>query len=77
MNNSVTYNFDGKVAFVTGAASGISYCLVTLLGVENGKNIKQTIEVYYNDEYIRKNNQWLIVKRKSTFAWIGRQEQGQ
>lgn len=50
-------------------ASGISYCLVVLIGKQNGKGIKTTMGVYYNDDYIKENNHWLIAKRKSNFTW--------
>ena len=55
-------------------ASGISYCAVTLIGVENGKKMKTSFGIYYNDEYVRQNNHWLIAKRTSTFAWQDKQE---
>ncbi|WP_243350229.1 nuclear transport factor 2 family protein [Parabacteroides sp. FAFU027] len=55
-------------------ASGISYCLVTLIGSENGKKVKTTNGVYYNDEYLKQNGKWLIANRKSTFAWQDKQE---
>jgi hypothetical protein len=50
-------------------ASGISYCLVTLIGMENGVKIKTTMGVYYNDDYVKKDNAWLIQKRVSNFVW--------
>jgi hypothetical protein len=50
-------------------ASGISYCLVTLIGMENGVKIKTTMGVYYNDNYVKKDNAWLIQKRVSNFVW--------
>jgi hypothetical protein len=55
-------------------ASGISYCLVTLIGLENGKKMKTTSGVYYHDEYIKQNDHWLIAKRTSTFAWQEKNE---
>jgi hypothetical protein len=54
-------------------ASGISYCLVTLIGVENGKQMKTTSGVYYHDEYVKQNGHWLIATRTSTFAWQEKQ----
>jgi hypothetical protein len=54
-------------------ATGISYCAVTLIGVENGKKIKTSIGVYYHDEFVRRNGQWLIANRKATFAWQDKQ----
>ncbi len=55
-------------------AHGISYCLVTLIGNENGKKMKTTLGVYYNDDFVKKDNQWLISKRVSTFAWQDKTE---
>jgi len=37
-------------------ATGVSYSLVVLIEVENGKRIKNTSGVYYNDEYVRRGN---------------------
>ena len=58
-------------------ALGTSYCLVTLIGVENGKKVKTSIGVYYEDEYVRQNNHWLIAKRKSVFDWQEKRELSQ
>ena len=58
-------------------ASGISYCLVVLIGTENGKKIKTTMGVHYNDEYVKQGNRWYITKRKSFFDWRDKQELGQ
>lgn len=65
------YHINGQhaVTIEGDKTSGVLYCLVTLIGVDNGKKIKTTIGVYYHDEYVRENNRWLIAKRKSTFAW--------
>jgi hypothetical protein len=49
-------------------ASGISYCLVTLIGPENGKRMKTSMLVIYNDSYVRQDGRWLIADRKSTFV---------
>jgi hypothetical protein len=57
-------------------ASGVSYCMVTLIGTENGKKMKTAIGVYYNDEYVRENNRWLIAKRVSNFHWEDKRELG-
>lgn len=54
-------------------ASGISYCTVTLIGTENGKKMKQTMGVYYQDEFVRENGHWLIAKRTSNFTWQEKQ----
>jgi hypothetical protein len=45
-----------------------------LIGVENGKRVKNTSGVYYNDEYVRRGNTWLISKRVSHFTWRQREE---
>ena len=50
-------------------ATGISYCLVTLIGTENGKKMKTTMGVYYNDEFVKEKGHWLISKRTSNFVW--------
>ncbi len=55
-------------------AAGVSYCLVVLIGIENGKTIRHTASVYYHDEYVRRGNAWLIAKRVTTFAWRDRAE---
>ncbi len=49
-------------------ASGTSYCLVTLIGPENGKRMKTSILVYYNDKYVRTGGKWLIAQRTSNFV---------
>jgi hypothetical protein len=43
--------------------------MVTLIGIENGKKMKTSIGVYYQDEYVREDNRWFIAKRKSVFDW--------
>lgn len=55
-------------------AKGVSYCLVVLIGKENGKTYKNTSGVIYNDEYVRQGEKWLIAKRVSNFAWQQREE---
>jgi hypothetical protein len=49
-------------------ASGISYCMVTLIGPENGKRVKTSMLVTYNDSYVKQGGRWLIADRKSTFV---------
>ena len=70
-NFETVYHINGQqtVTIKGDTASGISYCLVTLIGMENGKKMKITNGVYYNDEYVKQKDKWLISKRKSTFAW--------
>jgi hypothetical protein len=67
----IVYHFNGQqVVIIDGDnATGKCYCLITLLGNENGKKIKTTIGAAYEDEYIRENNKWLVAKRVGTFEW--------
>ncbi len=67
INGQQTLTLDGD------KASGISYCAVTLIGTENGKRLKTSIGVYYDDDYVKQNGHWLIAKRKATFAWQDKQ----
>ena len=75
-NFETVYHINGQqtVDLRGDTATGISYCLVVLIGVENGKRIKNTSGVYYNDEYVRRGNAWLISKRVSHFTWRQREE---
>jgi ketosteroid isomerase-like protein len=75
-NFQTVYHINGQhtVELQGDRATGIYYCLVVLIGVENGKTIKNTSGVYYNDEYVRRGGKWLIAKRVSHFAWRDRQE---
>lgn len=50
-------------------ASGISYCLVVLIGEQEGRKTKTTLGVSYEDEYVKQNGKWLIDNRKSYFNW--------
>ena len=77
-NFDTVYHFNGQhsVTINGDKASGISYCMVTLIGTENGKKMKTSIGVYYQDEYVREDNRWLIAKRKSVFDWEEKQEVG-
>ena len=78
-NFETVYHFNGQqtVTLDGDRASGVSYCMVTLIGVEGGKKMKTSIGVYYRDEYVRENNRWLIAKRTSVFDWEDRRELGQ
>ncbi len=75
-NFETVYHFNGQqtVKINGDKATGTSYCLVTLIGTENGKKMKTTIGVFYQDEYVRENNRWLIAKRTSVFDWREKQE---
>lgn len=50
-------------------ATGTAYCLVTLIGIENGKKMKTTIGAVYQDDFVREENRWLIHKRIGNFDW--------
>lgn len=78
-NFETVYHFNGQqtVTIKGDKASGVSYCMVTLIGVESSKKMKISIGVYYHDEYVRENNRWLIAKRRSVFDWEERRELAQ
>ena len=73
------YHFNGQHAITINGnkSTGIAYCLTVLVGEENGKKMKTTYGIRYQDEYVYETNQWLIAKRKSTFAWQDKEELGQ
>ena len=66
INGQQTISIDGDKAY------GISYCAVTLIGNENGKQVRTSIGVIYTDEFVRRNGRWLIGKRVSNFTWRDR-----
>ena len=70
------YHLNGQqIVTVNGNnATGISYCLVTLIGDENGKKMKTIFGIHYEDSYLKIKNKWLIDKRKSIFDWQEKQE---
>ena len=70
------YHINGQqtVELAGDKATGTSYCLVVLIGKENGKTIRNTSGVIYSDEYVRRGKTWLIAKRVSNFAWRDREE---
>ncbi len=65
------YHLNGQQTVTLNAdtARGTCYCLITLIGMENGKKIKTTIGACYQDEYVREDNRWLVAKRVGTFEW--------
>jgi hypothetical protein len=65
------YHFNGQqVVTIDGDnASGTCYCLATLIGSENGKKMKTTIGVIYQDDYVREGSRWLIDQRIGNFEW--------
>ncbi|WP_109078283.1 nuclear transport factor 2 family protein [Aggregatibacter kilianii] len=50
-------------------AAGVSYCDVTLIKTENGKDIAERRGVRYDDVYVKQNGRWLIESRKSNFLF--------
>ncbi len=70
------YHLNGQqqVTINGDSATGTSYCQVTLIGMENGKKMKTTIGVTYQDDFIRENNRWLIAKRIGNFDWQEKRE---
>lgn len=65
------YHFNGQQTVnITGdKATGTSYFLITLIGMENGQQVKSKIGAIYEDSYVRENNRWLISKRVGNFEW--------
>lgn len=68
MNGQQTVDIHGDTA------TGTAYCLVVLVGEENGRQTMTTHGVRYCDEYARQNGTWLISKRTSHFEWTNRQQ---
>ncbi|MCF6406831.1 nuclear transport factor 2 family protein [Chitinophaga filiformis] len=70
------YHLNGQqtVTINGDSATGTSYCLVTLIGTENGKKMKTTIGAIYHDDYIRESNRWLIARRVGNFSWQEKRE---
>lgn len=70
------YHFNGQqVVTIDGdKAAGTCYCLITLIGDENGKKMKTTIGAIYQDDYVREGNSWLIAKRIGNFNWQDKTE---
>lgn len=67
----VIYHFNGQSLFtITGdEATGICYCLITLISNQKDKKVRTTIGAVYNDHYVRQGKQWLIDKRVGDFLW--------
>src|SRR5690606_31595806 len=59
------YHFNGQhmVTIDGDSATGILYCVITLIGTENGEKTKTRVGAVYQDNYLRKNGGWLISKR--------------
>ena len=65
------YHFNGQqVVKINGdTACGTCYCLIMLVGQEDGKKMKTTIGAIYQDDYVREENGWLIARRIGNFQW--------
>ena len=74
------YHMNGQqtVELAGDRASGVSYCLVVLIGKDGAKDgskrWRNTAGVIYRDDYVRRAGRWLIAKRVSNFAWQSRDE---
>ncbi|MDJ1480925.1 nuclear transport factor 2 family protein [Cytophagaceae bacterium YF14B1] len=75
-NVEIVYHFNGQqqVAIQGNNATGTCYCLITMIGTEDGKKIKTSIGAIYQDTYIRQNNRWLITERIGNFEWQEKHE---
>lgn len=60
------YHLNGQqtVSINGNSATGISYCQVPLIGIENGKKMKAAFGVIYNDEFLTVNGHWLYKQKK-------------
>jgi len=65
------YHFNGQqILKIDGdQASGTCYCLITLIGNENGKKMKTAIGALYQDSYVREDARWFVAKRIGDFKW--------
>ena len=65
------YHLNGQqtVALQGDRASGTAYCLVVLIGEQDGQRIRTTFGVRYEDNYVKRDDRWLINERKSYFNW--------
>jgi len=72
------YHFNGQQVLTINneTATGIVYCTVTLISIEEGKRIKTTVGMHYEDVYTKVNDRWFIDKRKSMFDWQDKNELG-
>jgi ketosteroid isomerase-like protein len=64
MNGQFTVDIDGD------KANSTHYCLVVLISKDaQGKTYKNLNGIIYQDEYARRDGQWLISKRIAHFTW--------
>lgn len=70
MNGQQTIEIKGNTA------TGIAYCQVVLIGMQDGQQIRNTMGVTYHDDYVRQDGTWLIAHRVSNFVWSKREVMG-
>ncbi|SDG37881.1 nuclear transport factor 2 family protein [Epilithonimonas hungarica] len=65
------YHFNGQSVFTIKGdeATGICYCLITLISNQKDNKIRTTIGAVYNDHCVLHDHQWLIDKRIGDFLW--------
>lgn len=63
MNGQLVLDIDGD------RAASTHYCLVALISERDGKQYKNLNGITYQDEYVRRNGEWLIAKRTARFIW--------
>jgi hypothetical protein len=65
------YHMNGQfVAEINGdAATSTHYCMVELISEQDGQKVRNSNGVIYNDEYVRRDGNWLIAKRVARFTW--------
>ena len=63
INGQQTVHLDGD------SATGIAYCDVTLVGMQNGVKTATRRATRYQDTYVRRDGRWLIAKRNTYFLW--------
>lgn len=70
------YHMNGQqtIELLGDRATGVSYCLVVLIGKEGDRRYRNTAGVIYHDEYVRRDGRWMIARRVSNFAWRSRDE---
>lgn len=62
INGQQVVNVDGDTA------TGIAYCQVKLVSVEEGQEVITDSSIRYDDTFVRQNGTWLIKKRISHFT---------
>ncbi len=70
-NFQTVYHQNGQQTIdelTSNSAKATSYCLIILVGKQNGKQLKTTLYTIYKDEFVKQNETWLIHKRISNFV---------